>query len=91
MIRKVHLVVSGLVQGVGFRMFIERTAKELHLAGWVKNIANGTVEIEAEGAEPLIEELIKRAGTGPSRAQVRGIKKTELRPGSPPEGFSVVF
>jgi acylphosphatase len=91
MTRKVHLVVSGLVQGVGFRMFIERSAKELHLAGWVRNLADGTVEIEAEGPESLIEELIKRAGTGPGRAQVRGIRKRELPPGAPLEGFSVIF
>jgi len=71
-------------------MFIERTARELRIAGWVRNLPDGTVEIEAEGPDSLIEELIKRAGTGPSKAQVREIRKRELQPGAPPEGFSVV-
>lgn len=91
MTRKVNLVVSGLVQGVGFRMFIERAARELRLAGWVKNLPDGTVEIEAEGPDAVIEELIKLAGIGPSKAWVRGIRKRELQPGTPPDGFSVVF
>ena len=66
----VKLVVSGRVQGVGYRYFIARIASELGINGYVKNLYNGDVEIAAEGRKEFLEELVKRAKSGPPHAQV---------------------
>jgi acylphosphatase len=92
MLKRVRLVVSGLVHGVGFRMFIERAANELKLDGWVKNRADGTVEIDAQGPEELLEELIRRAKKGPSRSQVTSIRKQEEKvTDNSLSGFTIVM
>ena len=56
-IRK-HIVFYGRVQGVGFRYYAVNKAKQLGLTGWVKNLPDGTVEMEVQGEEPLIDQLI---------------------------------
>jgi len=56
-IRK-HIVFYGRVQGVGFRYYAVNKANQLGLAGWVKNLPDGTVEMEVQGEEPLIDQLI---------------------------------
>jgi len=70
----VHMVVEGLVQGVGFRWFVARHANMLGLRGYVENAYNGTVEVEAEGDRSLIEELIKQVRVGPRSAQVTNLE-----------------
>ena len=54
-----HILVSGMVQGVGFRFFISRIARKVQLTGWVKNHPSGEVEIDVEGPKGLIESFIK--------------------------------
>jgi acylphosphatase len=66
----VKLLISGRVQGVGFRYYIARNAWDLQVNGYAKNLYNGDVEIYAEGRKELIEEFIKRAKLGPSHAIV---------------------
>lgn len=56
-IRK-HIVFYGRVQGVGFRYYAANKANQLGLTGWVKNLPDGTVEMEVQGEEPLIDQLI---------------------------------
>lgn len=56
-IRK-HIVFYGRVQGVGFRYYAVNKANQLGLTGWVKNLPNGTVEMEVQGEKPLIDQLI---------------------------------
>ena len=58
--KRAHLIISGDVQGVGFRAWIVRQAKEFSLTGWVKNREDGAVELVAEGVRQSLEELIKR-------------------------------
>ncbi len=89
--KRVHLIVAGTVQSVGFRMFIDRKAKELALSGWVKNRLDGTVEIDAQGTEKAIEELILQAKRGPSRSMVTSIRKEEREPDSSLERFEVII
>ena len=48
---RVHVTVSGMVQGVGYRYFTVTEARKLGLAGWVRNLMNGDVELEARGAK----------------------------------------
>lgn len=66
----VHLIVTGLVQGVGFRYYVQQQAILLHLNGWVRNRYDDTVEILAQGDELQLMELVSRVRIGPSRAQV---------------------
>ena len=70
----VRITVSGDVQGVGFRYFIAREAFELGIQGYVKNLFNGDVEIFAEGRKEFLEEIVKKAKTGPSHSHVDDIK-----------------
>ena len=68
------MIVEGLVQGVGFRWFVGRHAESLGLNGFVSNLYNGNVEIEAVGERGLIEELIKQVKVGPRSAHVSNLK-----------------
>jgi len=70
---RVHLVIQGRVQGVGFRYFTLRRAQALGLTGWVHNLANGDVEVEAEGEREQLEKLVELLRTGPSNARVEGV------------------
>jgi acylphosphatase len=54
-----HLLVRGRVQGVGFRWYTREQAEARKLAGWVRNLKDGTVELEVEGEAALIEELVE--------------------------------
>lgn len=91
MLKRVHLIVSGAVQGVGFRMFIDLKAKELNLCGWVRNRMDGTVEIEAQGPEKAIDELLRQAKKGPSRSHVTSIRKEDKEPDHHLDRFSVIM
>ncbi len=70
----VHMVVQGLVQGVGFRYYVHRHAVQLGLKGYAKNQYDGSVEIEVEGDRSAIEELIRLVKVGPRSAQVTDMK-----------------
>ena len=73
-----HIVLTGRVQGVGFRYFARKKALELNLCGWVRNKTDGSVDLEIEGDEDIIQLYIDllRAGNGLSR--VDRLFKTEL-------------
>lgn len=65
-----RIVVSGRVQGVGFRYFVERRAQELGVVSFVRNLPNGKVEVEAEGDDVAVETLVDYCRVGPARALV---------------------
>ena len=73
--KAVRLIVSGHVQGVGFRYSTVQAAASLHLTGFVRNLHDGSVEIVAEGEELDIEDLIKWATKGPVGARVSSVEK----------------
>ncbi len=68
--RRVHILVSGRVQGVWFRGSTVKVADALGLVGWVRNLADGRVEIRAQGPASKIDELIAWCRIGPPRASV---------------------
>ena len=68
-----RLTVRGLVQGVGYRAGCRRRASELGLSGWVRNLADGSVEVEAEGSTQRLAELQLWCERGPLMAQVSGL------------------
>jgi acylphosphatase len=65
-----HLVVTGYVQGVGFRWWVMRKAQEHGLKGYVRNLYDGDVELEVEGLRGMIVDFIKEVKVGPSSASV---------------------
>jgi acylphosphatase len=71
---RVHLVVSGRVQGVAFRAYTEDQGRRLGVAGWVRNLADGRVEILAEGPREALESLVAFCRRGPPAARVEGVQ-----------------
>lgn len=71
---RVNIFVAGLVQGVFFRSQTKNKAEELGLLGWVRNLADGRVEILAEGEKDKLEKLVNWAKKGPDLARVDGLE-----------------
>ena len=71
---RAHIIVEGLVQGVGFRWFVMQRAEALGIKGWAKNHYNGSVEIEAEADRSMLEEFIKEVKVGPRSAHVTNLR-----------------
>lgn len=69
-----HIFISGRVQGVGFRAFTRKEASSRGIKGWVKNLADGRVEIKIKGEREDIKNMIKRIKEGPSFARVDDIE-----------------
>ncbi|MBI5476303.1 MAG: acylphosphatase [Ignavibacteriales bacterium] len=72
--KNLHIVVKGMVQGVGFRYFVYKNAVQLGLHGYARNLADGNVEIELNGDRSLIEEMIKIVRVGPRSANVTDVQ-----------------
>ncbi len=77
------------MQGVGFRFFAERTAAELGVSGYVRNLADGRVEVYAIGEPEQIDELSRRLKRGPRLAEVTGVDSREEPIDAGVHGFSV--
>ena len=73
-----HYLVSGRVQGVGFRFFAYEAATREHVHGWARNRLDGTVEILAEGSEESIRRFERAIRQGPPSAQVTGFAVTPV-------------
>ena len=86
------VVVSGRVQGVGFRFFVVDVAKELGITGWVRNLNDGRVEVEAHGVKDTIEVMISRLYQGPPGASVSDVDVAWLSgqvKADSPRGFQI--
>jgi len=84
---RLHVLVTGLVQGVGFRWFVRETARRLDLAGWVLNRPDGGVEVVAEGRAEAIAQLRAAIEQGPPGARVdlvRDASGADTDPGEEP-------
>ena len=73
-------VVTGRVQGVGFRFFAERAAREAGIKGWVRNASDGSVETIAEGEESAVARYLDRLRKGPLGSRVSGVEVSEIKP-----------
>ena len=71
---RAHLIVSGRVQGVGFRYFAYSWAVRLGLTGWIRNSLDGSVESEVEGDRSAVEEYIAQLKAGPRWSHISGVK-----------------
>ncbi len=71
--RTVRLAITGRVQGVGYRIWAERTAARFGVAGWVRNRADGSVELQATGGEDAVAALIEACRQGPRAAVIADV------------------
>jgi len=83
-----HAVVRGIVQGVAFRWYAKERARELGLAGWIRNLPDGRVEARFEGAQPAVDSFVDWLRHGPPAARVDGVEVEEDAP-SGAERFEV--
>ena len=71
---RLHAVISGRVQGVGFRGFTATAAQRVGLTGWVRNRINGTVEAVAEGDQPSLDAFLREVSRGPGPSYVDNVE-----------------
>lgn len=71
--KKIRILVKGMVQGVGYRYYCSRKADEYGIKGYVKNLFNGDVELVVEADSDLLPEFIKELKTGPRGAYVKSV------------------
>ena len=88
---RVRAVVTGVVQGVGFRFFAVHLAREHGVAGWVRNRVDGAVELEAEADSGAVETFLKDLRIGPRGAEVAGLAVEKIAPLGTEREFSVRF
>ena len=75
-----HAIVRGRVQGVSFRVYTQAEAQTLGLVGWVRNLPDGSVELEAQGNPASVEALLAWCHRGPSAARVDEVVVAEREP-----------
>lgn len=74
--QRLHAIIEGYVQGVNFRANTKQRAEQRRITGWVRNNADGTVEVLAEGETAQLEGLLRYLHDGPPTAEVRSVKAT---------------
>lgn len=89
--KRIHLIISGDVQGVGLRTWIRGVSREMGLVGWVKNREDGSVEVVAEGEKKELEKLIMDCHDGPDIAMVESVNVTWEEPTDEFVEFEVVY
>ncbi len=75
-VKRIHLIISGDVQGVGYRTWAKQIAHQLNLNGWVINRPDGAVEVVAEGTKAKLEEFIRYCRKGPEVAWIQDVAVT---------------
>jgi len=88
-LKSVFLIISGRVQGVGFRYFAKYKADEIGITGWVKNTPDGKLEIEASGDSENLQTFIDWMKIGPSRAVIKTANISEITPVRTFTNFSI--
>jgi acylphosphatase len=83
-VKRAHVLISGLVQGVFFRDTCSREAVRHGVGGWVRNLRDGRVEAVFEGAEDAVDRMVAWSRRGPSKARVTGVTVAT----EPPEGLT---
>jgi acylphosphatase len=76
--RRVHVIVRGDVQGVGYRYTMRLFAQRFGVAGWVRNLADGSVEAEAEGTSRHVDQMLDWVAHGPPGSRVDTVEVTDI-------------
>ena len=87
--KQILAIVSGKVQGVSFRMYTQKKARQLGVKGYVKNLSNGDVEIVAVGEIPAIDALVEWAKSGSPSAVVRDVEVKTITDTEDFQGFAI--
>lgn len=90
-IRRISVIVKGLVQGVNFRYFTSEAALETGVSGWVRNLSNGNVEIEAQGTTEKLEKFIQQVSKGPRLSHVESAAVSDIPVIDNENGFFVKY
>ena len=90
-ITAVRAIVSGRVQGVGFRYSTEHEARRLGIDGWVRNRIDGSVETWAQGTDDAVTRFVRFLEAGPRAARVASVEITEVEPDPGIRSFEVRF
>ncbi|MGA7149385.1 MAG: acylphosphatase [Microbacterium sp.] len=86
--RRVHVIVEGDVQGVGYRYALRLVAGEAGVTGWVRNRRDGTVEAEVEGSDERVDQVLLWMTQGPPGSRVSTTTVTDAAPAAD-DGFEV--
>jgi acylphosphatase len=78
--RRVHVIVAGDVQGVGYRYTMRMVARDAGVNGWVRNLADGTVEAEVEGTDAQVDDVLAWMTEGPPGSRVVDARVTDVDP-----------
>ncbi len=87
----VHIVARGRVQGVGFRFFVREQAARYGVRGWVRNKADGSVEILAEGKREILQNFVEVVREGPRFGRVSDLVVDWVEPSNDFTGFNIEF
>jgi acylphosphatase len=87
---RMHIIVRGRVQGVGFRWFVREAARDARLSGWVRNRHDGAVEVEAEGPPAAIEALRDLIARGPDGAVISSIDDVAVSSDALAQPFTII-
>jgi acylphosphatase len=89
--KRAHVFVSGLVQGVFFRASTRDKARELGLSGWVRNLHDGRVEAVFEGDDKAVGQMLQWCTHGPESAEVQSLDTDWEEPSGEFKGFNILY
>lgn len=89
--RRLHVVVHGRVQGVGFRYYAQVEALKWDLTGWVKNKDDGTVELEVQGTDERLQMFLDKIEQGSPFARVTNVEKEYIPPLPNEKTFRIIY
>ena len=87
---RVHVTVSGRVQGVGYRYFAVTAARRLGVTGWVRNLSNGDVELEAQASRPVLREFLAAVKSGNEWSRVQDVEVMAVPVDPAERNFTVI-
>jgi acylphosphatase len=88
----IRMRVQGRVQGIGYRYFVQDTGNSLHVTGWVRNLSDGSVEIEAQGPSAVLDRFIETVRNEHPYARIDDVAIERSAAGDAAQaGFSIKF
>jgi len=90
-IKRVRAIVTGQVQGVYFRTYTQDEAQKLGLAGWVRNLPDGSVEATIEGEADKVDKLVAWLSTGSPLAEIKGVETFDEEPLHEQSAFNIRY
>jgi acylphosphatase len=90
-ISRIHILLTGHVQGVGFRAYVQQKASTRLISGWVRNLGDDTVELTAEGSRDMLDALLADVQKGPPGSRVYETQFTWEQPSGEFNGFRIRF